>query len=142
MASFKLRGISNVINNLNGAVREVEKKAVVGLTNAAIEIRRSMDKEAPKIPVDTGVLRASWFMRRDEGDNNEIKIQMGFSANYAFQVHEMMGAGTNWKRPESGPRFFLVALERAKERGTVLKELRKEVHLDGRGDFGGVGDGI
>ena len=37
-------------------------------------------------------------------------VMMGFSANYAGWVHEMIGV--NWKRPGSGAKFFQAAIRR------------------------------
>ena len=43
------------------------------------------------------------------------RLYMGFSANYAGQVHEMMGE-VAWKRPGSGPKWFEAAIKRNSKR--------------------------
>ena len=57
----KLTGLQTVIGNLNKEKVVLHQKSLKGLIDAAIIVRRATDKEMPKIPVDTGNLRASWF---------------------------------------------------------------------------------
>ena len=72
-----------------------------------------MEKTPPLIPLDTGNLRASWFTTTFRKFKN-LGLILGFNANYAVFVHEMVdkGKGINWKRPGSGPKFFEAALNR------------------------------
>jgi len=58
---YRLSGLDRVVNNLNKAINEIENKTLQGLIKASIIIRRSMDKQFPKIPVDTGNLRSSYY---------------------------------------------------------------------------------
>ncbi len=49
-------------------------------------------------------------------------VIMGYSANYSFYVHEMLGRGgkeVNWSRPKSGAKWFEIALK--KQRNNILK---------------------
>jgi hypothetical protein len=78
-----------------------------GLIESAIIIRRSMDKEEPKIPVDLGNLRGSWFTTPL---HPQIALRIGFTANYAAYVHENIEA--DFKRKGSGAKFLEQALER------------------------------
>lgn len=50
-----------------------------------------------------------------EGERKPNMI-MGFSANYAAAVHEKRGANVRWKRPNSGPDFFRLALYRNRKK--------------------------
>lgn len=56
---------------------------------------------------------------------------LGFSANYAIWVHEMMqsptGKAINWNRPGSGPKYFESHLKRLKAK--MLEEIRKEAYI-------------
>ncbi len=103
-----------VMTNLNAAILKIEAGSMKGLIESAIIIRRDMEKTPPLIPVDTGNLRASWF-------TSPIKVTgmpgllIGFNANYAIFVHEMVGdegKKINWNRPGSGAKFFEAALKR------------------------------
>ena len=57
----KLEGLQEVMTNLHNEIERIEQYSMKGLIRAVIRIRRSMDKQSPLIPVDTGNLRASWF---------------------------------------------------------------------------------
>lgn len=122
-------------------VAKIDGKTIQGLILAAIEIRRDMENTDPKIPVDTGNLRASFFVVSSKGSNigratdsaktlikgkNPIVI-MGFGANYAVVVHEDMETTKNWNRPGSGPKFMEKALERNKMK--VLQTIALNVKL-------------
>jgi hypothetical protein len=113
-----IRGIDNVVRNLNRALDKKKRASVKGLILAAAFIRRDMESTPPLIPVDTGNLRASWFTTTGYR-NGDPFIQMGFNAEYAVLVHEMTDADVQWKRSGSGPKFFESALKRNKE--TLLR---------------------
>jgi hypothetical protein len=46
------------------------------------------------------------------GNPNRIKVFMGYSANYALWVHEMVGANFQRTDPEAGPKWFEEAVDR------------------------------
>jgi hypothetical protein len=60
-------------------------------------------------------LRASWFVTPYETPRVKGVI-IGFSANYALFVHEMLqsqtGNSINWNRAGSGPKFLEAAIKR------------------------------
>ena len=126
----RLKGLNNVLKNLDQKVRQIEQRSYTGLYNAAAVIRKSMDANEPKIPVDLGNLKASWQTTKLEDLTKGPGIRIGFTASYAFWVHEAVGH--NFSRPGSGPKYFSSALERGRE--AVLKEIRDAVHFDGFGD--------
>lgn len=68
-----LIGIDEVMRKLNKEVDKIKERTLKGLILAAIEIRRSMEDTSPKIPVDLGNLRASWFVVTGTGEGNESK---------------------------------------------------------------------
>ena len=113
-----IKGMDVVLANLNKEIMKIEGRSMKGLIEAAILIRRDMDKTPPLIPIDLGNLRASWFteaIRNVKG----FGLLIGFSANYAVFVHEMLdklNKKINWSRPDSGPKFFEAALKRNKEK--------------------------
>jgi hypothetical protein len=112
---FTIKGTRQVINSINKVAKDTEGNALKALLAVAVLIRRSMDKEEPKIPVDTGNLRQSWFV-------NSVKklkgpeVTIGFSANYAVFVHEMVNSKfnnpVNWNREGGGPKFLQEAMQR------------------------------
>jgi len=143
-----LKGINNVMRNLNKELKQYQQNSLKGLIEFSILVRRDMDKGSPLIPVDIGNLRGSWTVVTYKGvadagggftgDNasklssNHSQIQsqfqseaaqigglvMGFTANYAVHVHE--NAGANFKRPGAGAYFFEASLNRNKAAGLEL----------------------
>ncbi len=167
-----IKGMDVVMANLNRAIKKIEIGSYAGMLEAAILIRRDMEKTSPKIPIDTGNLRASWFTVAGlnvgkgsgggtpafKGDNagelamdhskvvSEAKAQataltnqglltvfMGFSANYAVFVHEMVGAqfsgreGKKPGRPGSGAKFLEASLKR--NAPAILKLIQKSAKI-------------
>jgi hypothetical protein len=123
--SVTLQGLDTVMANLNEAIRDIENRSMKGLIEGAIIIRRDMDKTSPRIPVDTGNLRSSWFTTPFYVGNYPALL-MGFTANYALYVHEMIGP-INWNRKGSGPKFLEASLKRnIKE---VLEAIRTNVQI-------------
>jgi len=110
-----VKGLDIVLKNLDKEIKAMENRSMTGLIKAAAFIRNDMDKTPPLIPIGrTGNLRGSWtsWPYRDE---KTFGIVIGFTANYAVFVHEMVDDAEkriNWSRPNSGPKFFQSALER------------------------------
>lgn len=72
--SSYVRGIDQVMKKLNEAIREIEGASLKGLIRGSIIIRRSMDKSYPKIPVDQGNLRASFFSVTSDGKDRSREM--------------------------------------------------------------------
>lgn len=113
---FRLEGMKELMHNINKELESIKGRTAKGMILAAIHVRRDMDKTEPKIPVDTGKLRASWFAENVKGSHGPA-VLMGFSANYAVWVHENMEATFN--RQGSGPKFFQDSLLR--NRNEIIK---------------------
>ena len=130
-----IKGLNEVLSNLNEAIRDIENRSMKGLIKGAIIIRRDMDKTPPLIPVDTGNLRSSWFTTPFYTGKNPALI-IGFTASYALYVHERVegakwGKGTvgaiDWNRKNSGPKFLEASLKRnIKE---VLEAIRNNTQI-------------
>jgi hypothetical protein len=58
---FTLKGVQQVMANLNKALEGTKQASFKGLIKCAILVQRSMDKESPKVPVDLRNLQHSWF---------------------------------------------------------------------------------
>lgn len=59
--------------------------------------------------------------------DKNISLIMGYTANYAIWVHEMVDAGINWSRPGSGPRWFQMAINA--NRDNILKRVGSKVSI-------------
>lgn len=58
----RVKGFDIVMSNLNKAIMNIEGGTLKGLLLAAALIRRETERTPPLTPVDTGNLRASWFV--------------------------------------------------------------------------------
>jgi len=67
MMRGKVSGIETISRNLTKAIDQLKMRSTPALIEIAIGIRRSMDNNAPSIPVDQGNLRNSWFIIAVEG---------------------------------------------------------------------------
>jgi len=125
----RLQGMSTVMANLNKEILKIEGRSMKGLIESAIIIRRDMEKTPPLIPIDTGNLRASWFTSPIKVPGR-IGLLIGFNANYAVFVHEMIdkeGKKINWNRPGSGPKFFEASLTRNEK--LILQTIRDNAYI-------------
>lgn len=77
MSGASLKGLNDVVGNLNKAIKQIEGVTLKGLLRGAIVVRRAMDKTSPLIPVDTGNMRNSFFIVTYAGD-----ISQGASPNF------------------------------------------------------------
>lgn len=118
----KLKGQSKVLNNLNKEIEKIKNASFEGLLKGALIIERESNK---RVPIETGVLRASSYVRKNQDGRKSVVI--GYSSSYAIFVHENMemtlkglprpsGIGVYW-----GPKGEAKFLERA------IAEKSKEV---------------
>jgi len=154
----RISGLNTVIRNLNREIKKIEGRSMKGLIEAQIIIRRDMDKTPPKIPVDTGNLRASYYTiissgKLLEGETPNFKggsaprmsgehmpeimraknllpsngpsLALGFSAFYAWFVHEMIDA--KFGRPGAGAKFLEASIKRNKK--PILEAIRKSAKV-------------
>jgi hypothetical protein len=124
-----IKGMDIVLANVNREIAAIHRRTNEGLIKAAIFIRREMDHTPPLIPVDTGAMRLSWFVlpiSTFSTDKATVGIVMGFTANYALYVHEMLGE-VNWSRKNSGPKFFEHAIKRNKDK--IVKIISENVKI-------------
>ena len=122
----EIKSFQTVMSNLNKEIKQIEGLTTQGLLFAAIHIRRDMDKTPPLIPVDKGFLRASWFITPIH-HKTKPRVIMGFTARYAVHVHEMVGSNVQWKRPNSGPKFFESAIKRNHKK--ILDILKRHARI-------------
>lgn len=154
---FQLKGVKEVMRNLNNAIQEIEGASMEGLIRAAIIIRRDMEDTPPKIPVDYGNLRAGCFIVTARGAEPQLGSFQGpeagkRSAEYnqvtsmarsilSMEQQPSVGIGfsanyavfvhenlqASFKRRGAGPRFFQTALER--NYNTILDTVRKHAKI-------------
>jgi len=119
----QIKGMDKILRNLNKEINKIEGGSMKGLIRAAIIVRRDMDKTHPLIPVDEGNLRGSWFTDPRKTSKG-LSLRFGFTAEYAWYVHEMVGA--NFQRPNAGAKFFEASLKRNDKNGEILRVIKEE----------------
>jgi hypothetical protein len=122
---MNLKGLEAVIANLNKEIKAIEGRSLAGMIRAAVVVRRSTEETPPLTPVDLGNLRASWFTHPGYAPGGNPFLTMGYSANYAVYVHEMVGA--KFQRPGAGAKWFQAAFRRNKDR--ILEVIREEAQI-------------
>lgn len=124
VVTVAIQGLDAVIKNLNREIVAIEGRSLKGLILAAALIRRDMDQTPPLIPVDTGNMRASWFVTPGQGLKGPY-VSCGFSANYSVFVHENLKAV--FQRPGAGAKFFQASINRNKK--NILGVIREEARI-------------
>lgn len=62
MKFYKVKGLQNVMNNLEKKLVDLEIKITTkGMIEASIIVQRSTENSYPKTPIDFGLLRSSYF---------------------------------------------------------------------------------
>lgn len=72
-----LKGLDEVLDEMNKQIEAIDGRTMKGLIRAGIIVHRAVDKDSPKIPTDTGNLRASRFTVTSEGT-----VKAGQSPNF------------------------------------------------------------
>lgn len=102
---FKLKGIKAVTANMNKEIIKIEGKTLQGLIIASIIVRRSMEGSPPRTPVDTGNLRASWFVTTAKGTSAGSKANFkgkdagGLAAEHSAAIAKGKGLAVTEKKP-------------------------------------------
>lgn len=116
------KGMDGVISNLDKHVKSVESKALKGVVNASFFIERETDTTFPKVPVDLGNLRQSFF-RETTSTATRVSCMLGYTANYAIYVHEK--PNQKFQRPEAGYKWLEHHLFSNKK--AILEIIQKEI---------------
>jgi len=93
--SVEVKGLDKVVNNIKNLTGDIQQN-LVGILYQEGEGLISEAKE--EVPVDTGALRASGYVRWPEYQGNTVTVQVGFggaAAPYALIVHENLEAHHN-----------------------------------------------
>lgn len=115
---WRVSGIDEMAKNINSVLKGMRLKSAAGLVAAANYVLTDADSGTPPlVPEDKGKLRTSRFATpmKTPGTHDPYVV-LGYNANYAAAVHEMMqspsGKPINWSRPGSGPKFLEASLKR------------------------------
>ena len=129
--STYIKGLDEVLANLNKEILKIEGRTLQGLIEAAVIVRRDMDTTPPLIPISAhgGNLRGSYFSEAGRDEKGNPKVTLGFTASYAWVVHERIGKKINWNRPGSGPKFLEASLKRNADE--IVDTIRKYAKIGG-----------
>jgi hypothetical protein len=122
----KLHGADQMVRTMKAMEARMHQGAMRGLIRGAMLILRDCDKTPPKIPVDTGNLRASQFAHPSyEKGRDKPQVTLGYAAFYAWYVHENVGA--NFQRPGAGAKWLEASMMRnkAEVRRIIAEEVKK-----------------
>lgn len=112
----KLTGLEEIRKNLKVAENRVIRAFIRGMIKAGLHLQRESQKI---VPVDTGVLRASAFTRR-EGVSSQTEVKVGYTAAYAIFVHEDL---TAQHKPGKSAKFLEIpARENRREFIRIIKQ--------------------
>jgi hypothetical protein len=130
-----IKGLDGLMRNLGKELERNKLQSLNGFVRVGILINREVMTVSPTVPLDTGNLRGSWFTEfMTDLVTRNVGMRFGFSANYAFYVHERVegapwGEGVvgkvNWNEPGSGPKFLEAALKRNTDR--ILQIMAEEI---------------
>lgn len=93
-----LKGLDNVLKNMNAAIQKIEAAGVAGLIKAGVKVRNQGQKETP---LEFGKLEQSWYGPDQKQGSYGPVVEIGLTASYAPFVHEMVGANFTGPRPDS-----------------------------------------
>jgi hypothetical protein len=130
-----VKGLQNVLNNLNKEVSKIKKRSLSGLLKAGFILERDSNKH---VPIETGVLRASSYVRRAQDNRNAVQI--GYSSSYAIFVHENVemilkgkqrpsGLGKYWG-PQGEAKFLENSITRKSK--DMIRAIVKEAKINDR----------
>lgn len=129
---WRLDGVENVTANINTVLRKMKLSGHRGLLSAANYVLTDADiGQSPLVPARTGYLRSSRFAEPLTTTSGDPLVILGYKANYAAAVHEMLtapsGKPIDWSRPGSGPKFLQASLTRNAEKIALI--VAKHVEL-------------
>jgi hypothetical protein len=128
LAKFNsINGFDQVIKNLHAEIIAIEGFSRKGLILAAKHIQRDCEKTAPTTPIDLGNLRSSWqthFVNSGFVGSRMYGLRMGYAANYALWVHEMIDADFKTSKRRYNPK----RMSHTKDKNTGAKWFEKSIN--------------
>lgn len=122
MAKPAAAQLDKVVRNLNEEIDALKERSRAGLLKAGFYAQGESQK---RVPVEYGKLRASAYTRPAQSDPN--KVEVGFSAEYALDIHERMEMRARGKPRPSGLGVYWGPAGQPKYLESVLVEKRKEI---------------
>jgi hypothetical protein len=116
----ELKGLGEVMRNLNRQIKDVNSRSKKGLKKAAIFIQGESQEV---VPHEFGVLINTAFNSADDGIGSGPRARVGYTAEYAPFVHEMPSTN-NFTKTGTGPKFLQKPV--AENHKTILDIIRKE----------------
>jgi len=98
-----IKGLDNVIANLNKEIKKIEGATLKGLLAAGTFIKEESQLITPH---DKGVLINDAFSQQ----SGAMSVTIGYTKKYAPFVHEMP-SDTNWTKPGTGNKFLEKAVK-------------------------------
>ena len=98
-----LKGLDDVLANLNKEIKKIEGATLKGLLAAGTFIKGESQEITP---VEFGVLNNSAFSNQ----SGPLSVTIGYTAEYAPFVHEAPST-TNWTKPNTGNKFLEKAVK-------------------------------
>lgn len=102
MSKTGIQGFDQFIRNLNKELERIKKGTTTGLTKAAHHV---MKESIKKVPVATGFLKNSSYVRSPSVSKNRAVVELGYQAAYALYVHENPRSGKTMGFSPSGIRY-------------------------------------
>ena len=87
---IEIKGIKEVMDELNKAWEQTKDKSIASLIRCSMLIREGTEKVYPKIPIDTGNMRASWFGIATKGEDSFKGTFKGKAAGQMKSNHQMI----------------------------------------------------
>jgi hypothetical protein len=119
---IQLEGIKKLFRGLDSADKEIQQAVVRGMESGRLVVQRGAMKQTP---VDTGNLIGSFSAPWDTRGPRDYRIRLTYSAEYALDVHERVGA--NFRKAGAKAKFLEDPLfdNEGRVRQILLRELRK-----------------
>lgn len=113
-----VRGLDNVMNNLNRRVNQLRDASQRGVNKAALIVLRESNR---LVPVDTGNLRQSGFFEPVQAGPPAVIV--AYQAEYAIHVHEDLEA----RHPTGEAKFLEKAVTR--KQSEIVEAIRDEARV-------------
>lgn len=117
-----VKGMDEVMQNLRKEIKGIKNRTQAGMLAAGLKVMRLSQQ---RVPVEYGNLRGSAFARRAQ--NDEMAVEVGFSAHYAFYVHENTQMRLKGTPRPSGLGVYWGPKGQAKFLESAVSDLQKEI---------------
>ena len=124
----QIKGVAEVNAALKRQGVGIKKNALAGLYSFGLKVRRLAQQ---RVPIEKGILKASAYTRPGE---DKMSIDVGFSADYAWYVHENLEQKLKGKPRPSRLGVYWGPAGQPKYLESSLNELRSQLAPDVAGE--------